>query len=43
MADKPVLVLKDLNPRLFGLVEELSIVQVIFIQFSKKKENLHIV
>ncbi|XP_059475079.1 differentially expressed in FDCP 8 homolog A isoform X2 [Neocloeon triangulifer] len=27
MAEKPVLVLKDLNPRLFGLVEELSVIQ----------------
>jgi hypothetical protein len=28
MADKPILVLKDINHRLFGLIEELSIVQV---------------
>ncbi|XP_065341190.1 differentially expressed in FDCP 8 homolog A isoform X2 [Cloeon dipterum] len=27
MAEKPVLILKDLNPRIFGLVEELSVVQ----------------
>jgi Putative zinc-RING and/or ribbon len=28
MADKPILVLKDINHRLFGLIEELSVVQV---------------
>lgn len=41
MADKPILVLKDINHRLFGLIEELSIVQVKnHLLWIKKIQNL---